>query len=234
MTISNWVDKRKELILKIIIKEHIKTAQPVGSEGLVDKYNLDISSATVRNEMAELEEEGYIAQPHTSAGRIPTEKAYNFYLESLNEKKLSETEAKIFEKVLAEKEEINFKQAAKALAKISDQAIFWAFHKHNLYYTGISNLLHQPEFREANLIYDISEVIDRLDEIIDGIFNDLKFGPQVLLGTQNPFSEHCGAVITKYRLGDHIGLVGILGPTRMNYEKNLALVKFINDILIEK
>lgn len=234
MTISNGVDKRKELILKIIIKEHIKTAQPVGSEGLVDKYNLDISPATVRNEMAELEEEGYMAQPHTSAGRIPTEKAYNFYLESLSEKKLSETEAEIFEKVLAEKEEINFKQAAKAMAKISGQAIFWAFHKHNLYYTGISNLLHQPEFCQTNLIYDISEVIDRVDEIIDNIFNDLKFGPQVLLGSQNPFSAHCSAVITKYRLGDNIGLVGILGPTRMNYEKNLALIKFINNVLTEK
>lgn len=228
------MDKRKELILKIIIKEHIKTAQPVGSEGLVDKYNLDISPATVRNEMAELEEAGYMAQPHTSAGRIPTEKAYNFYLESLSEKKLSETEAKIFEKVLAEKEEINFKQAAKAMAKISGQAIFWAFHKHNLYYTGISNLLHQPEFCQTNLIYDISEVIDRVDEIIDNIFNDLKFGPQVLLGSQNPFSAHCSAVITKYRLGDNIGLVGILGPTRMNYEKNLALIKFINNVLTEK
>ena len=64
------MNKRKELILKTIIKEHIKTAQPVGSEGLVDKYDLDISSATVRSEMAELEEAGFIVQPHTSAGRI--------------------------------------------------------------------------------------------------------------------------------------------------------------------
>ncbi len=228
------MDKRKELILKTIIKEHIKTALPVGSEGLVDKYNLDISSATVRNEMAELEDAGYIAQPHTSAGRIPTEKAYNFYLENLSEKKLSEAEIKIFEKILAKKDEENFKLAAKAMAKISDNAVFWAFHKHNLYYTGISNLLHQPEFSETALIYDISEVIDRVDEIIGRIFNDLKFGPQIMLGSKNPFSAHCSVVVTKYRLADNIGLVGILGPTRMNYEKNLALIKFFNNILMEK
>ncbi|NCO79982.1 hypothetical protein GW884_01710 [Candidatus Falkowbacteria bacterium] len=228
------MDKRKELILKTIIKEHIKTAQPVGSEGLVDKYNLDISSATVRNEMAELEELGFIAQPHTSAGRIPTEKAYNFYLENLSEKRLSEAEVKVFEKLLAEKDEENFKQAAKAMAKISQTAIFWAFHKHDLYYTGISNLLHQPEFRETNLIYDISEVIDRVDEIIGSIFNDLKYGPQILIGSKNPFGAYCGTVVAKYKLGDNIGLVGILGPVRMNYEKNLALVKFINNILMEK
>lgn len=228
------MDKRKELILKTIIKEYIKTALPIGSEGLVEKYNLDISSATVRNEMADLEEAGYIAQPHTSAGRIPTEKAYSFYLDNLSEKKLSESEAKIFKEVLAKKEEADFKQAAKLMAKISGNAIFWAFHKHNLYYTGVSNLLHQPEFSESHMVYDISGLIDRLDEIIGSIFNDLKFGPQIMLGSKNPFSEHCSAIVAKYRLGDDIGLVGVLGPMRMNYEKNLALVKFINDILIEK
>ncbi len=228
------MDKRKELILKTIIKEYIKTAMPIGSEGLVEKYNLDISSATVRNEMADLEEAGYIAQPHTSAGRIPTEKAYNFYLENLSEKKLSESEAKIFKEILAKKEEMSFKQAAKIMAKISGNAIFWAFHKHNLYYTGVSNLLHQPEFSQADMIYDISGLIDRLDEIIGRIFNDLKFGTQIMLGAKNPFGAYCSVIITKYRLGDNVGLVGVLGPMRMNYEKNLALVKFINDILIEK
>ena len=228
------MDKRQELILKTIIKEYIKTALPIGSEGLVEKYNLDISSATVRNEMADLEEAGFIAQPHTSAGRIPTEKAYNFYLENLSEKNLSDSEAKIFQEALEKKEEMNFKQAAKMMAKISGNAIFWAFHRHNLYYTGISNLLHQPEFSEADMVYDISGLIDRLDEIIGSIFNDLKFGSQIMLGSKNPFSAHCSAVISKYRLGDNIGLVGVLGPMRMNYEKNLALVKFINDILIEK
>jgi len=228
------MEKRQELILKTIIKEYIKTVAPIGSEGLVEKYNLDISSATVRNEMAELEEAGFIVQPHTSAGRIPTEKAYNFYLENLSEKKLSDAEAKLFKEALEKKEEMNFKQAAKLMAKISDNAIFWAMHKHNLYYTGISNLLHQPEFSEADMVYDISGLIDRLDEIIGGVFNDLKFGPQVMIGSKNPFGAYCSAVVAKYRLGSNVGLVGVLGPMRMNYEKNLALVKFINDILIEK
>ncbi|MDP2708694.1 MAG: hypothetical protein Q8O93_01405 [bacterium] len=228
------MDKRKELILKTIIKEHIKTAQPVGSEGLVDKYNLNISAATARNEMAELERDGYIAQPHTSAGRVPTEKAYEFYLENLSVKKLSESEAKIFEKLLAEKNELNFKQAAKALAKLSGQAVFWAFHRNNLYYTGVSNLLGQPEFRDTGLVYDISEVIDRVDEIIGEVFNDLKMGEQIMLGSKNPFSPYCSTIVAKHKLGDHTGLVGILGPIRMNYEKNLALVKFVNNLLIGK
>ena len=228
------MDERKILILNTIIKEHIKTGVPIGSEVLVDKYNLDISSATVRNEMAELEQLGFIAQPHTSAGRIPTEKAYNLYIENLAEKKLSALEIKNFSKLLNDKDELSFKQTAKELARVSGNAVFWAFHRNNLYYTGISNLLSQPEFSETKLIYDISQIIDRVDEIIDSIYHKLKDGPQIFLGTDNPFGDFCGTVLSKYKFKDDVGLFGILGPMRMDYEKNLALVKLLNNILIEK
>ena len=92
------MDKRKELILNTIIKEHIKTGAPVGSGVLVENYKLNVSPATVRNEMMALEEEGYIMQPHTSAGRIPTEKAYRLYLENINEIKLNKKEISELEK----------------------------------------------------------------------------------------------------------------------------------------
>lgn len=222
------MDKRKELILNVIIKEHIKSGSPVGSGILVDKYKLNVSPATVRNEMAELENEGYIIQPHTSAGRIPTEKAYFLYLNNLSEKKLTRDEIKELDEALGKKDEASFKQAAKALARLSNNAVFWAFHKHNLYYTGISNLLAHPEFSQANLIYDISSIIDRLDEIIDENFDKVKLGTQVLLGSDNPFGNFCGTILAKYEAGDNTGLIGIIGPLRMDYEKNLALIKFIN------
>ncbi|MFA5359392.1 MAG: hypothetical protein WC349_00320 [Patescibacteria group bacterium] len=234
MKTSNGVDERKALILNTIVKEHIKTGAPVGSEVLVDKYKLNISSATVRNEMADLEEAGYIAQPHTSAGRIPTEKAYNLYIKNLVEKKLGALETKSFTKLLKNKDELSFKQTAKELAKVSGNAVFWAFHRNNLYYTGISNLLSQPEFNETQLIYDISQIIDRVDEIIDSIYNKLEAGPQIFLGADNPFGDFCGTILIKYKLHNNVGLFGILGPMRMDYEKNLALVKFINNILMEK
>jgi len=228
------MDERKELILKTIIKEHIKTGVPVGSSILVDKYKLDVSPATVRNDMAELEEEGYIKQPYTSAGRIPTEKAYRFYINDLSEKKINEDEFLILEKTFELKNETAFKQAAKLIAKISHNAVFWAFHRHNLYYTGISNLLSQPEFLENDLIYDISAIIDRMDEIIEKNFDGMEVGEQILLGSDNPFSKYCSSIILKYQTKDNTGLVGILGPMRMNYEKNLALIKYINRKLTEE
>lgn len=228
------MDNRKEIILNTIIKEHIKTGQPVSSSCLVDKYKLNISSATVRNEMAELEEGGFIVQPHTSAGRIPTEKAYNFFIENLKEKKGDLKDKDVFKNILKNKEEQNLKLAAKEIARISQLAIFWAFHKNNLYYTGISNLLQQPEFIQNNLVYDISLIIDKMEEIIDDVFDELDYGPQVLVGSKNPFSNFCGSIVSKYKVDGKVGMFGILGPMRMDYEKNLALINFVNNKIKEK
>jgi heat-inducible transcriptional repressor len=75
--------QRRNRLLQIIIDEHVQTAQPVGSAALVDKYHLTVSSATIRNEMAALEEDGLISQPHTSAGRVPTDAGYRYYVEAL-------------------------------------------------------------------------------------------------------------------------------------------------------
>lgn len=75
--------ERREQLLQYIIDEYVDTAQPVASGSLVEKYHLPLSSATIRNEMARLEEEGYIGQPHTSAGRVPTARGYRYYVEAL-------------------------------------------------------------------------------------------------------------------------------------------------------
>lgn len=223
--------ERKELILNTILHEHIRTAEPVSSGLLVDKYKLDISPATVRNEMAELEEMGYIRQPHTSAGRIPTEKAYEHYISKMKEKKPKETEMKIIGEALADKEELDLKQTAKVIAGLTEQGVFWAFHKHNVFYTGVSNMFLQPEFREANNIYDISVIIDRLDEIINQTFDDINSGLTIKVGSQNPFSQFCGAVMMKYKRADRTGLFGILGPMRMDYERLAGLVGYVGQQL---
>jgi len=221
------MDGRSELILRTIINEHIKTGQPVGSSALAEKYNLGVSPATVRNEMAGLEEDGFIRQPHTSAGRVPTEKAYKLFVGRLENKKLNFEEEAILKASLAGKDQDACKQTAKTVSAISQAAVFWAFHKRDLYYTGISNLLSQPEFKEHNLIYDISAIIDRMDEIIERNFENIDSGVHVMIGADNPFSKFCSSVVAKFRIGKNESLFGILGPMRMNYEKNLGLVKYI-------
>ena len=79
----NNLTERQKLILALIIRDYIETAQPIGSRYLVENYNLNVSSATVRNDMLALSETGYLRQPHTSAGRIPTEEGYRFFVRQL-------------------------------------------------------------------------------------------------------------------------------------------------------
>ena len=226
------ISERKKLILKTILKEYTKTAQAISSGLLVEKYNLGISPATVRNEMMELENEGYIFQPHTSAGRIPTEMAYTLcvaeFIDTKKVNKNSENYAKVLDAIFA-KDEDAFKQVAKTIAELSGQTVFWAFHKNNLYYTGISNLFSQEEFKQLNLIQDASAVIDRLDEIIDQIFNELELGSKIFIGSVNPFGNFLSTVLLKYKHNNQSGIFGILGPMRMDYEKNLALIEYIKN-----
>ena len=220
------MNNRQELILDIIIKEYIETAAPVSSNFLVEKYQLDISSATVRNEMAELENNGYIMQPHTSAGRIPTVIAYQWFVDKIEPKKIP---AKLADKLCFDSlsDETALKNLAKNLAEASGLAVFWAFHRHNLFYTGVSNFLSQPEFAQNNLIYDMAVIIDKLDEIINDSFDDFNYGPAIKLGADCLFGPFTASTVTKYKLGDHIGVFGIIGPLRQDYEKNWQLTNYI-------
>lgn len=228
------ISERKQLILLTLIKEYIKTAQPISSGFLVEKYKLGISSATARSEMADLEDLGYIFQPHTSAGRIPTEKAYRYYVENhVIDKKNKEADFKNLKNNLTNSEE-DLKKIAKAMADISKNAVFWAFHKNNLYYTGISNLFTQPEFKQSEIICDVSVIIDRMEEIIADIFDDLNDGQDIYIGEKNPFGNFLSTVLLKYNHNNQVGVVGVLGPMRMDYEKNLSLINFLKQRLSNK
>jgi len=96
------LDDRKLAVLRAIIEDYVSTTEPVGSKSLVDRHKLDVSPATIRNDMAVLEEQGYIAQPHTSAGRIPTDKGYRLFVDKLSSvKPLSGAERRAIETFLA-------------------------------------------------------------------------------------------------------------------------------------
>jgi len=96
------LDDRKLAVLRAIVQDYVSTMEPVGSKSLVDRHHLDVSPATIRNDMAVLEEQGYIAQPHTSAGRIPTDKGYRLFVDRLTGvKPLSAAERRAIETFLA-------------------------------------------------------------------------------------------------------------------------------------
>ncbi len=211
---------RQSKLLKSIIEEYIKTAEPVGSSLLVEKFFRNISSATVRSEMAELEKQGYIAQPHTSAGRIPTEAGYKFYIENF----IKDSEQK---KVAEFKAPDNAKAVAKRIAEISGEAVIVTFSKDDVYYTGISNVFSQPEFREYDLAFGFTSIFDHLDEVISEIYDEITSEVEVRFGEENPFGADCGLIITKSR----DKLLAIIGPMRMDYQKNINLLKYAKTLI---
>ena len=121
------LDERKKKILQAVIRNYLETGEPVGSRTISKYTDLNLSSATIRNEMADLEEMGYILQPHTSAGRIPSDKGYRFYVDALMEEK--EREVVEMKDMLVERQdkmETLLKQVAQVLAKTNPQfAAFW-------------------------------------------------------------------------------------------------------------
>ncbi len=222
--------ERKFRLLKAIINEYNKKAEPVGSELVVVKYKIDASPATVRNEMAELEEEGYIWQPHTSAGRVPTEKAYRFYLANwFTPKELGDKEKKALERLAAVKAEQRevLKYLAKGLAELSVNTVFVAFSENDFYYTGVSNLFQQPECQDLERVRDWSEIIDQMDEIMPAIYRQAAGKINILIGQENPFSEFCAVMFSRL---PNQQVCGILAPLRMDYEKNWARLKYLQDL----
>lgn len=231
------MNKRKSAIFGAIIKEHIVKGNTVASKVLVDKYEFQISPATMRNEMVELEKDGYIYQPHTSAGRIPTEKGWKYFIEHfIDKKQISQKHKEIIENIFKENA-INFdlavKKVSKVLAEISKDAVFVGFSPEDFYYTGLSHLFRNPEFQKINLVHHISEVVDHLDEVISDMFGEISESDdeKILIGQENPFGAECSTIITGYSNGKNVrGVFGILGPIRMNYENNMALIKYAKEL----
>jgi transcriptional regulator of heat shock response len=223
------ITERQINLLRKIIQLYVKDADPVASGLLAGKMSEKVSSATVRNEMVELEADGYIAQPHTSAGRIPTEKAFSLVVDNF----LERTEAlpkKIqtaIDTILKTNNENRrkIKEIAKQLAEETGLAVVAAFSVDDNFYTGLSNLFSQPEFSEKAQVINISQIIDRLDLITREILREQNFNEvKVLIGKENPFGSSCGAVVGFYKFAEFAGLIAILGPMRMDYQKCFTLL----------
>ena len=209
---------------------------PVCSEFLAKRLG-KISPATIRNEMTILTKEGFLLQPHTSSGRAPSEAAYRHYIEHLKIKNFVSREVKFLKNILTQRKtetpELILKRIAKQMSGAAEETILLAFDKNDFYYTGFNFLLNQPEFNNLNLIHDISEIIGRVDEILDGFlptFNREEL--QIFLGESCPFGKECSliAISTDFISGRET-VIGLLGPLRMDYSKNIALMKNLKEIL---
>lgn len=231
------MNTRQQSILNTIVKEFIETAEPVGSLTLVENYDFPFSPATIRAEMSHLEDEGYIYQPYTSAGRIPTDKGYRFYVDNLtNQYTLAKREQEAAKKRVLTMQKSYGKRldaAASVLAEMTSLASL-AGLRDEIYHYGIANILRQPEFTEIERAQEFGYIFDHLYDLISAI-------PQrketlVLIGEESPIGKRAGASIVVSRFltpFDESGYLGVLGPTRMPYERNISLVNELASFLEE-
>lgn len=234
------LSKRQAKILSAIIKEYTQTANAVSSGILVGKYKLDYSPATVRNEMMALEELGYLVKPHISAGRIPSDKGYRFFVDNLmEERELSRDYQKKLEVELLKLKSQNARLArttAKLLSGMSDCLALSGIIDHEEYFDfGMHELLEDPEFDTLGDVAKISAALDLIDENIEGILSRVKGdSTEILIGKENPIRgiQNCSMIVAPYRLeSGEKAVIAIIGPKRMKYSRNKGLVDFVKKIL---
>lgn len=218
------LSKRQQDLIKIIVENYIKTCVPVGSKQITD--SIDVSSATIRNEMSELESLGYLIQPHISAGRIPTDEAYIYYVNNfLLKSAISSSDKDLLDGISDDDSREYYKKIAKTLADIFGLAIVVSFAKNDIYFTGISGLFSQPEFKKDFVcLNDFTSLLDHLDEKHSLIFDSIKDDININIGVNNPFSEFCGSVIVKL---DNGSIISVIGPVRMDYSRVFSCLSYI-------
>lgn len=224
---------RQTRILFEIVEQYAEVKAPVGSLMLAKIFG--VSSATIRSEMAKLEAMGFIHQPHTSAGRVPTDKGYRFYVNQITEHKYNpeipaiERSARAIEvRIESNKEEVEFavRSAADSLVELTGNLALATIDGH-LHVRGISYLFNQPEFSGGG---ETSLAVARLLDNLEPWLREAapKQPLNVYIGEENPIgkSSRASLIISKYNspYGEN-NYVGVLGPTRQSYARTMKLVK---------
>ena len=226
-------DRRLE-ILRAIVDEYVETQEPVGSKAIAEKRALGISPATIRNEMAVLEDEGFITQPHTSAGRIPTDRGYRLFVDKLSAvKPLSTAERRAIETFLEGAHDLDevVKRSAKLLADITKQVAVVKYPKigdssgrEMMAISGTANLARSGE----DLGPALSPILEALEEqvVLLRLLSDAHPTVHVTIGSEQQDMNLQTTSLVSVGYGSDASL-GILGPTRMDYAGSMAAVSAV-------
>ena len=233
--------ERQTKILKSVIEEYIEAGEAVGSEVLEKKYELGVSPATIRNEMAKLIELGYLKQPHTSAGRIPTKNAFRFYIDHLmEEKKLSVVdEVAAREKIWDSRFDFDqlMKQAVKALSERTRSLAVATTKEGNLYHAGYAHILDMPEFFDIDVTRTVLSMLDEVNQIQKLFSKSFEEGSMHFLFGEElgyDYLEPCGMVFVNFNVGDkNSGSLGIIGSNRLNYAMVVPTVRHFAKLIEE-
>jgi len=256
--VKGLLTPRQRKLIGCVIEEHIRTAEPVSSGAVAASGFFDVQSATIRNEMADLEEAGLLAQLHTSGGRVPTARAYRLYVDDLllcEGVVISHTARRCLNEAfedadLEDPEHIN-KALARTIGQLTGALIMASMDedvapgeprrwREDAYKVGLSNLLNLPEFRQLDRLMGLTEFFDHFDTTFGRLHRRMwptssAGGPDVkiTIGTENPDDriKDETLIVARYCLPDGCtGSLTLVGPMRMDYRKNIGIMTYAAQI----
>jgi len=237
------ITERQKEILDSVIGEYIKLAQPVSSQLIEKKYDFGICPATIRIEMQKLTDKGFLFQPHTSAGRVPTDKGFRLFVDNLLEKELKSFEigdgfdeltTSCFNKEI--EDNIKFIQGlTKNLAHISGALALGYLEEENVFWKeGWEEILKEPEFGEKDFALNFAEFLENFENNIGNF--EINSGIKIYIGKENPLKRAKDFTVITSRChlpaGDE-AILSLLGPKRMAYDTNIGLINSLTKLMEE-
>ncbi len=231
---------RQIKLLKAIIEEYIDTAEPVGSETLDKKFNLGVSPATIRNEMVKLTKDGFLKQPHASAGRVPTPVALKFYIQNLMQQEQMSVTDEVFvkQKIWDFRQRNNqlLREATRALAEKTHTLAIATSNDGDIFYAGASYLLDAVEFYDMILTKQLLAGLDRYD-FWDNLFGkSVEEAPfHVIFGEdlKQQYLVDCGMVYSAVSTPRLNCTIGVIGPIRLRFAHIIPVVSYVGQLLGE-
>lgn len=240
-------ETRRRAILQATINKYIQEASPVASEDIASDF--DLSSATIRNIFAELEESGYLAHPYTSGGRVPTHKGYRYYVDFLISQmpacRLGRELKELEKESIVKEYESRINRLEDALEKTSEvlsmvthcagivSSLDW---QDRFLYKGISFILEQPEFKDSTRIRLLIKIIEDKRRLLNIINQDVKERVRIYIGDELGCSEmdSCALAVSNYYVKNKPqGRLAVLGPMRMEYKHVIPTLEYISEVLTE-
>ncbi|MBI4972919.1 MAG: hypothetical protein HZA27_02045 [Candidatus Omnitrophica bacterium] len=233
-------DARRRAVLSAAIDHYIKEAEPVSSEDVAQEF--DLSSASIRNIFAELEEAGYLTHPYTSGGKIPTDKGYRYYVDFLvaQMELLEEEKSCILHEYKRQimRLEDALEKTSEVLSQVTHYAGIVSFleWQDKIFYRGLSQILEQPEFQNLEKTRLLLKIIEEKAQLLDIINRDFKGRVKVYIGEELgcPQMDNCSLVVSTYNLKNKpSGRLAVLGPMRMRYNHIIPALEYVSDVLTE-
>lgn len=229
---------RKNKVLAYTVSAYINNSEPVSSQVLSERFGL--SSATMRNILAELEDEGYLFHPHTSSGRIPSGKGYRYYVDFLmsQEELAQDKKSNILVSLESPKVSLEdlLEQTSGLIADLTHYTSLVSFPSFGdkIFFKGLGNIMQQPEFHDLEKLALLVKLLEERKQLLEIINQDSDKPLRVYIGEEinSPLGEICSLVVSTYKKGNKDkGRLAVLGPRRMSYEQTMSTLEFISDAL---